>query len=94
MSNRLKTPQRRPARAKRARTELLRDAWLARVVSRAIAEVSQATDQEYQSFGLDRDDLLTRLRALRECIGITRRHPSAPLTVTTAARLAPAGVAG
>jgi len=60
-------PRKRPPQAtgSYSRMKLLRDAWLANVLKRAIAEVSQASAEDYQVFGLDRDDLLAQLKVLR-----------------------------
>jgi hypothetical protein len=64
--------------------KLLRDVWLAHVLKRAIAEVNQASVEDYQMFGLDRDGLLARLRALRDMQQNAARSRGAPLSIPIA----------
>jgi hypothetical protein len=86
MTNLSKAPKacRRTETPLRTRMQLLRDIWLAHILKRAIAEVSQATDQDYIAFGLDRDDMLARLNCLREDVRNARRGGSAQLTIAIA----------
>lgn len=66
------------------RLRLLRNAWLAHVLKRAINEVSKASDQDYRAFGFDRHELLASLRWLREQAQSSERMMPAQLSVAVA----------
>lgn len=66
------------------RMQLLRDAWLAHILKRAIVEVGQAADEDYRAFGMDRDDLLAKLNVLLDETRSSNRIGPVPLSIAVA----------
>ena len=56
-----------PARLRmRGALDALRKAWAAFTLERAIADVASMRDQDYRDFGLEKAEILSALRQLRE----------------------------